>query len=374
MSNQPAGIPPGDCKPAKKRAVDLDVARGALMAWIVVVIHGMFWLRLVPQPIASFALFEMPLIFMIAGGAYFLSTPKARGGPTAPAPGAYLDYVVRRCARILVPYFAYALVCAVIVLAIGGEAPSFQNASSAIAAWLNPINGGAGHTMLMLNWHLWFVAPFLIIAALMPLLTPQRIAIGAPLWILAAGAAVFVFVSDRLDTSQIGAVQIIVFYAIWTAFGFALAAAPARFSVRDYALVLALSISALAALLALFPEQVSLNMQTNKFPPNGVFFLFCCAWVSLILILVKLMKLSAAATALADQPLLQPFMRAGYSIYLWQGLGYSAAALIGRHFAWQPIMIWPLAVVLSVALGCLAAPLERINLNRNWWSQAGSNR
>lgn len=374
MSNQPVGISPGDSKPAKKRAVNLDVARGALMAWIVVVIHGMFWLRLVPQPIASFALFEMPLIFMIAGGAYFLSRGEAKGGGGGRSPGAYVDYLLRRCTRILLPYLAYALVCVVIVLVARRDAPSLQDAALVMAAWLNPINGGAGHTMLMLNWHLWFVAPFLIIAALMPLLTPQRITIGAPLWILAAGAAVLVFVIDRFDTSQIGAVQIIVFYAIWTAFGFALAAAPARFSVRDYAFVLALSLGALAALLALFPEQVSLNMQTNKFPPNGVFFLFCCAWVSLILILVKQMKLSAAATVLADQPLLQPFMRAGYSIYLWQGLGYSAAALIGRHFAWQPIVIWPLAVALSVALGSLAAPLERINMNRKWWSQAGSNR
>ena len=72
MRTQPSRTPPGDSGPVKERAVNLDVARAVLMAWIVIVIHGMFWLRLVPQPIASFALFEMPLIFMIAGGAYFL--------------------------------------------------------------------------------------------------------------------------------------------------------------------------------------------------------------------------------------------------------------------------------------------------------------
>ncbi len=371
MSNQPASTPPSDGEPVKKRAISLDVARGALMAWIVIVVHGMFWLRLVPQPIASFALFEMPLIFMIAGGAFFLSAPEQENG----APSEYFNYLPRRCTRILLPYVAYALACAVIVLVLQRSgASNAQDAAYTLAAWLNPINGGAGHTVLMLNWHLWFVAPFLVIAALMPLLWRRRTAGKAPLWRLAAGAAILVFVVDRLDVSQIGAVQMIVFYAVWAAFGFALAAEPARFGVRDYALVLALALGALAALLALFPEQVNLNMQANKFPPNGVFFLFCCAWVSLILILVKLMNSSAAAAALADQPLLQPFMRAGYSIYLWQGLGYSAAALIGRHFAWQPIMIWPLAVALSVALGSLAAPLERISLRGKWWSQAGSNR
>ena len=335
------------------------------MAWIVIVIHGMFWLRLVPQPIASFALFEMPLIFMIAGGAYFHSTPRTLGGSANPAPGAYLDYLLRRCTRILVPYLAYALVCAVIVIVVGGDAFNLQDAALVMAAWLNPINGGAGHTLLMLNWHLWFVAPFLVIAALMPLLRRHRTATNAPLWLLAVSAAVLVFVADRLDATQIGAIQMVVFYAIWAAFGFALAAAPNQFSVRDHGVVLALALGALAVLAAFLPGEVSLNMQTNKFPPNGVFFLFCAAWVSLILIVVKLTNLGGVATALADQPWLRSFMRAGYSIYLWQGLGYSAAALVGRHFAWQPIMIWPLAVAFSIALGTLAAPLERISPKRS---------
>src|SRR6185436_18727428 len=37
-----------------KRDVGIDVARGLLMAYVVIVIHGTFWLRLVPQTQASF--------------------------------------------------------------------------------------------------------------------------------------------------------------------------------------------------------------------------------------------------------------------------------------------------------------------------------
>ena len=65
---------------------------------------------------------------------------------------------------------------------------------------------------------------------------------------------------------------------------------------------------------------------------------------------------------LAQAPWLAPFIRSGYSIYLWQGLGYTVASLIGRPNHWNVFAIWIAAIALTVALGMLASPLERLRL------------
>jgi fucose 4-O-acetylase-like acetyltransferase len=327
------------------RDVSLDVARGVLMAYMVIVIHGVFWLALLPQAPASILLFEMPPIFMITGAAHFLAE---REKPTP-----YVTYLLKRSSRILIPYWAYALVCAAITLALGAEP------IATLLDWLNPVTAGARHSTITLNWHLWFVPLFLGVTALMPFIT--RVKINAPLWLLAIGAAFVTHAADLLDTTPVGAIQMIVFYALWAGFGFALAADPERFKPRDYAIVLALSLAALLVLA--FTSPASLNMQANKFPPTAIFFVFSCVWMSVFLLILPRLN-RAWIASLARSPLIKPFMIAGYSIYLWQGLGYTAALTLGRWANLNAFIVWPIAVAITVALGALASPLERIRLRR----------
>lgn len=334
--------------PKGARVVGLDVARGALMAYIIIVIHGMFWLNLVPWRWASLFLFEMPLIFMISGAAVFL-------GERANA--KYLDFLARRAVRILVPYFAYALVGAALMIALRYQDAPFET----LLAWLNPVNGGAGRSAPMLNWHLWFVAPFLAVMAVMPFLGPLAARAHAPLWSQAIGGTLLTLAADMLDETRLGIVQTIVFYALWAGFGYALARNYARYKLLDYALMLAFAAAALAALFLAFPGQFTFNMQTNKFPPNAIFFLFCTAWVAFFLIITRAIP-ERFLEAAANSPLLKPFISSGYSIYMWQGLGYWSAAQVGREYGWDKFAIWPLAIALSVLLGMIASPLERIRL------------
>jgi peptidoglycan/LPS O-acetylase OafA/YrhL len=153
----------------------------------------------------------------------------------------------------------------------------------------------------------------------------------------------------------------IVFYSLWALFGFGLARAPSRFNVRDYTVVLALALAALAGALIVLSEQTTPDMQANKFPPNAVFFLFSCAWVSVFLIASKFISDQTIAK-LAAHPLLKPFIHSGYSIYLWQGIGYTAAFWAGTRWHVNIWLIWLAAIVLTVALGLLASPLERIRV------------
>lgn len=356
MSEAPA--PP----PSAARDVGLDLARGLLMMWIVLVIHGIFWLGIAPKGPGSWLLFEMPPIFVITGAAYFLGEGAKQDRLR---PGNYFDFLLRRGVRIYLPYLVYVLVAAAIVTIVKWDGPlSLDEVGARLASWLNPAMRGAGHTWKMLSWHLWFVAPFLLVTALMPFITTERLPGFLKPWMLAAVAGLAVLALGRvtfvmpLDDFMI---KNTVFYAFWAAFGFSLAVMPKRWSIGDYAIVLVLAAIGLAAAVMLQPVSVTLDMQHNKFPPNAMFFLFSCAWMAVLLIGARLVT-PAQSEALARSPLVKPFMSAGYSIYLWQGVGYSLAAYAGAQLGANVYVVWVAAVAVTIALGLLFAPLERIRL------------
>ena len=334
---------------APKRDVRLDVARGLLMAYVVIIIHGSFWLGIIPAPANSILLFEMPLIFIVSGAA-FAHAPQ----PTTLR--AYGFYLLSRGVRILAPYWAYTLVCAVIVI-YARQLPVGET----LLAWLDPFRRAEGHAYMMLSWHLWFVTPFLVITALLPLLARWPAWRMAPLWVWAASGALIVL---AVDTYWLRATELdreSVSYMLWALFGFGLGAGAARFATRDYGIVLVAALAAMAAALTLYPTHNTAVMQANKFPPNAMFFLFSCAWVAVFMIAARVVD-AKWVEGLAEAPWLKPFIKSGYSIYLWQGLGYTIASLIGRPNHWNVFVIWMLAIALTVALGMLASPLERLRI------------
>jgi surface polysaccharide O-acyltransferase-like enzyme len=334
------------------------------MAWIVIVIHGIFWLQIAPRGPGSWLLFEMPPIFLITGAAYFLGEG-AKPGRWRPA--NYFDFLLRRGVRIYLPYLAYVLAAAALVTVIKWDgALSLDQAGARLWSWLNPVTRGAGHTWKMLSWHLWFVAPFLIVTALMPLITTKRVPGVVKPWMLAAGAAAVVLALGRVTFAAPLDDQLIkntVFYGFWAAFGFMLAAMPKRWSVGDYAVVLLLALTGMIVAAMQQPASVTLDMQHNKFPPNAMFFLFSCVWMAAFVIAARWMG-AAPIEALARSPWLKPFMRSGYSIYLWQGIGYTLAAYAGETFAINRYVVWLAAIALTTVLGLLFAPLERIRLTK----------
>jgi peptidoglycan/LPS O-acetylase OafA/YrhL len=332
-----------------KRVVGLDVARGLLMAYVVIVIHGSFWLGIIPAPANSILLFEMPLIFIVSGAAF----------AHAPQPltwRAYGFYLLSRGVRILAPYWAYTLVCALIVI-YARQLPVLET----FVAWLDPFRRAEGHAYMMLSWHLWFVTPFLVVTVLMPLLARLPAWRMAPLWVWAAGGALIVL---AVDTYWVRATELdreSVSYMLWALFGFGLGAGAARFATRDYGIVLAGALAVMALALTLYPTHATAVMQANKFPPNAMFFLFSAAWVAVWLIGARVLD-AKWVEGLAQAAWLKPFIKSGYSIYLWQGLGYTIAALVGRPNHWNVFAIWLLAIALTVTLGVLASPLERLRI------------
>ncbi|MFZ2029842.1 MAG: acyltransferase family protein [Vitreimonas sp.] len=332
-----------------KRDVGLDVARGLLMAYVVIIIHGSFWLGIIPAPANSILLFEMPLIFIVSGAAF----------AHAPQPAtlrAYGFYLLSRGVRILAPYWAYTFVCALIVI-YARQLPVGET----LLAWLDPFRRAEGHAFMMLSWHLWFVTPFLVITALLPLLARLPAWRMAPLWVWATSGALIVLAVDTYWTRATELDRESVSYMLWALFGFGLGAGAARSATRDYGMVLVAALAAMAAALTLYPANTTAVMQANKFPPNAMFFLFSCAWAAAWLIAARVLD-AKWIDNLAQAAWLKPFIRSGYSIYLWQGLGYTIASLVGTPNHWNAFVIWIVAIALTVALGMLASPLERLRV------------
>jgi peptidoglycan/LPS O-acetylase OafA/YrhL len=343
------------------RAVSVDVARGALMLYIVLIIHGAFWLHLLPQEVRYALLFEMPCIFIISGYAYSLYENSPGRIKPLQSQSHYLSFLTARITRILVPYYLYALVCLIIYLIL---IHSFTRQGASVwqvaASWLNPLNFGDGYSFGRLNGHLWFIAPFLAVTAMLPWLCKIPVFTKLPLWGYMAGGILLMYFCSFLNSYFL---KTTIFYFIWAAFGYHLAKPEVKLGVRDYLPVFLFSLLVLVMSQLITPAPFSLNMQANKFPPNAVFFMFSCAWISLLLMLMPSLD-KQWLEKLSETGWFKPFITYGYSIYLWQGLGFTMAISAGEQFKMPAIIVLFAGLAITIGLGVLAGPMERLRIRR----------
>lgn len=356
--------PDGRAIPPITRVVTVDVARGLLMLYVVIVVHGLFWLNLLPETISSMFLFEMPAIFWVSGYAYFLADQRQRvQNPVAPVPGAaYLRFMASRLWRVLVPYLVYALVCMTVSagIAMQPNAKPAPSIAEIAASWLNPFSYGREYTVGMLNWHLWFIPTFLVVTALLPLVSKIKWSAPIPPWLgLIAASAVFLALSP-LDFDGSNALKQVLFYLMWAWLGYRMARPDSSIPTGALFKVALLAASGLLAVLVMRPDGIPLNMQTHKFPPDHVFVLFSSLWMVTLFGVARSLRTHARRfEALGERFWLRPFVASGYSIYLWHGLGYTLSVWAGTLLGLPVLITWLGAVVGSVALGRIAAPVER---------------
>ncbi len=349
-----------------KRIQNLDTVRGMLMLYIVGIIHGLFWLNLIPQWASSLMLFEMPSIFIVSGYAYSLYENSTCNGNRNPlSVKAYCSFLVARLTRILVPYAVYAMTCIALIYSFPWIGKGNDYAlSDLIVGWMNPANYGEGFSVGYLNYHLWFVPVFLIVTAAMPLATRFRPFKNPSLLFLVVGVAIAEVAISKAHFPGQEIIKQAVFYLVFSLLGYYMARANEYFSRVNFGQVAIVAAILLMMIVIAEGNFRALNMHVNKFPPNGIFFLFSCLWVSLFLILwVKVPWFLETFKKLGDGIWLRPFITAGYSIYLWQGIGYTVAIQVGMAAHLPKLAMWLLALGISVGLGLLAAPAERVRLN-----------
>lgn len=340
----------------------LDVARGALMLYIVAVIHGVWWLNVFGgQRIGGMLLFEMPAIFAVSGYAYRLFEASGSGGRAFRGVGDYLGFCVTRLSRILVPYFGYALVAVLLVLLLKGRLGHGDWSPWEVAkAWADPLACGGRFSVGSMNWHLWFIGPFLAVSALLPVATrlvPKR---GMPLWAFTAVLTGVMVGFVRLPVPNMYFSQTVLFYLAWALFGYGLAMRRDD-GIRDQVITFLGTVIVLLVVAA--RQGWQLNLQGAKFPPVWTFAVFSGAWMAVLLGLIRSVP-KDVVQRLAEARWFRPWIASGYSIYLWQGAGYSLARLAEDRWRVPTVLTWLLAVALSLAFGLAAAPLERLRFRR----------
>lgn len=327
------------------------------MFYIISIVHAVYWLNIYNGPGKSFILFEMPCIFFISGYAYALSL---RSAPVHSVK-EYVRYVRKRVERILIPYWFYAAACVVVVFVKGDPSLRATGADtvSTILAWLNPIAVGNGHSFKMLNYHLWFIAPFLGVALLMPWLGRLVARWPMPLFAVLPAGFLLILINSFFPVGELE--KNLLTYSIWSLLGFVVARTPATELPRRWQLVAVFSISVALLYLSYLFSFASMDMQRNKFPPNAVFFIFCLGWFSLLVFFLSYVK-DTTLDRFRMVTWFRPFVEKGYSIYMWQGLAYTAADTIGNKYHFPVAVIWASAVLLTVFLGMLASPVESFRL------------
>ena len=89
------------------RDYEIDKYRGLVMAYIVCVIHAVYWLGLGREPWRSYLLVEMPVIFFISGAAHCMARQKSLGG-----------FVISKIKRVIIPYYIWGVASLVVGLAL----------------------------------------------------------------------------------------------------------------------------------------------------------------------------------------------------------------------------------------------------------------
>lgn len=317
------------------------------MIYIIVIIHGVFYLDFLPRPYATVLLLEMPLIFLISGYAFALSNPTNTINLAY-----YLHYLKTRVTRIMLPYLIYALACACLVVLFSSN----SNVFNTLLVWLNPITHGKGASYYWLNQHLWFVPSFLVVTMLMPLFNLnflKKIPTHIAIFLLCLMFGSFSFYISRFAASP-------TFYLLWAFIGFKLGAG-AIFSNQKLILVVLVAVITLLVNYVVF--DIDLDMQNNKFPPNLIFFVFSISWVSLFLLVADRFP-QRWLDVLNANPFIHIFIAFGYSLYLWQGLGYSIAIWLQEKYQVNVFFIWMIAIVLTIGFGLIASPIEKIRLKK----------
>lgn len=235
------------------RDKELDICRGAIMIYITCFIHLMYWEGVSAGIFAgewvSVILFEMPVIFYIAGASYLLSEKKC-----------FWKYVRSRVKRVVVPYWKYLLLCLpgiVLVDILRGRMFTIGDVCSFLLFDPRPMSHLFSHT--------WFILPYLLISFCMPALFWCIDRYRLPFWLFFAG--LFLLLVGIPGSPEL--VQMVIAYLLFTIWGMYY-----KQNIKWQYVACAI-FSAFYLAYTLLVENRPFNMQLNKFPPNGMFVSYC---------------------------------------------------------------------------------------------------
>lgn len=259
----------------KCRDKTIDNLRGLAMIWVIVV-HVLYWTNFFENNhinlLKSFCLFEMPLFFFVTGASNGFSKDKG-----------YFSFVLRRYKRILIPYWVFAIICAVLSIAylqLSNEI-NVYTAAKVLISWMIPIDRQIT-SISYLTWALWFVPVYLCVVLIIPGLKHLRESRYAKLLVIAL-FAIFTITS----IFNLGWIQNVAFYSFWTYVGLFYNDIIQKVNQKSFRRQMGvIGLAGMVALAVLFLLGYPIDMQHNKFPPNIIFGVFSVMMISLILLAV----------------------------------------------------------------------------------------
>lgn len=260
----------GSCK-MKTRDITIDRLRGFAMLWVILV-HVLYWGNFFDNQyvnlLKSAFLFEMPLFFFVTGASNSFHSTKG-----------YFNFVFKRYKRILIPYWIFALVCALlsIFMVAKTDVISFGNITKILFSWLLPLNKQIT-SVPYLTWAIWFVPVYLCLVLVLPFLKQLKTSYKIKP-VFALFALFLLFVVCNLEF-----LQTLCFYSMWTYLGLFYNEILPLFNEKTFLKKLNFAIiGTIGLMLLLFVFGSSPNMQYNKFPPNLMFACFSVVALSVII-------------------------------------------------------------------------------------------
>ncbi len=300
----------------KCRDESLDHLRGFAMTWVIFV-HVIFWGNFFSNKYAdifkSFFLFEMPLFFFITGASNSMSKKYPYG-----------QFVAKRFERCLIPYWVFAFICAIAsaIYYIVKNRWSSIYILKIFISWGLPINCQIS-SVPYLTWALWFIPVYLCIVLMIPLFL--KIKENKFSWVVFGGLIAGFF---ALAIFKIGWIQNVSFYSIWTYLGLYyqdIKAVRKGKKKTAYGIGLGVLMISVSFLFLKYKLGYSLNMQTNKFPPNIVFFFFSFAMMSFLYLIYPWLKktLKKLAKLKYIGKIFKVYCTKSMSIFLYQAFAFN---------------------------------------------------
>lgn len=292
-----------------ERDANLDKYRAIVMAYIVCIIHLIYWAGFCSEPDRSFLLFEMPVIFFISGASYRLSTPKS-----------YTSFVKGRIRRIIIPYYIWLLLSlplSIILLQFGrwgidaGLTEGMSNSELMDSGIRKIVLFHRSQGLIPFDNHVWFIVPFFLIMLLAPivsrLINNQRdMVFCIVLFLLLVFVGDFLYHEMLIHNKVVELINYVFAYLPFFIIGFAYKKA----KLTPWHILLAILlifISVWAMRNGVYPDSV----QLNKFPPTCCFVIYNFGVLLLLIYLFDHIRIP-------DWKWLEIYNKRGFTIYIYQ--------------------------------------------------------
>lgn len=331
-----------------KRDEQLDIYRALSMMYVLCVTHIIYWLYIGNEPTKSLILVEMPIIFFISGASLSLTTKKS-----------FLQTLINRVKRVLVPYYIYAMVI-VVGVALLSILWHFFNQQLVSAIGLEKVTNHA-YNISTYEWrdvweilcfvdisqahfiyHLWFILPYLSLTCTFGLQINLMNRINRWVYVSFCVLIFFVFQKIRINnllTTMLG-------YNIFMVAGYLFYRKIKRWQVVGVCLLAIVSLVLYIIWVGDFCP-----MQGHKFPPDWLF-------VTYNLAILCFLSLVFWKLTIPNKKIFGLWNTRGYTIYLYQSVIFtfveplykliiSKIDLFSIQWVICGLLVWGLSTLLS---------------------------